>query len=1175
MRWLATMWWYLLALGLAQAEPVPAAAPMPVLAQVSAQVSGPAPTVGPALDLDLRFTPMMRQYGVQEGLPSSTVTALAQDQQKYLWIAGPRGLTRFNGRSFALWQTSPAIPNVDIETLFVDSKNRLWMTLSEKGVCVLSADRISLHCLNTQADPAHRLPGDSIFAIAETDAGIWLPTFGDGVGLVDKQSLRLVRTLQFPRPDIFAAAAVNNQLYALSYSGALMRLGPHAENAETLPTPLPGEGLALFAEPGALWIGLGKQASFARLPLSADGLPSGPVWIEKDAAARRVTGFTRRAGQVLASTEKGLLIIQAQAAGAQTQLLRGVPGARGALPDGLIMAVLSDHEGGVWIGSHDQGLGYWPASGDGKQWLLQGRGALPSAHVTDAAISDDGVLWVSMFNQGIAQIYSDGTLIELPVSRTATSANALPSAQVWVTRASPGAVWIGHQQGLTRLDLRTHVYRHWQPSTPSKMVDLIAPDVGPETRGGAWIAAGRSQVVHLDKALTKDFELPAQWGVGELEQLSLQSHTLWFAGSGGLKAWDLQRPQAPPRTITGEPVYAFAHCQKPNTLWLATADALLEASIDGATILRRTQRPRGQVVDIGGMHCSAAGDALYLTGPGGFWQLSRANMQLERLVPEAARTEFSDRPSQMHDGYVFVGSRLGLLRFDPRVLAATARPFPLQLRNCCQQPLQLLWRDAPLQLQLDALSFADPAGADVRVTVQVQGQAGAPPLRSFEAHQVKLEGLAPGDYEIKASASNSLRGSGQLMPLLLQVQAPPWQRWWGITLITLGAFGALYGINRMLTQRRLSALQQRGMRERALLLEQLANARTESLGYVSHEMRNLLNGVTGTAALLRTADSVQQNVLLARMDSASTALAALLDDALDYSLLVADKLQMNLAPFALDDALQSCLQLFQAQAAAKTLSLCADIEIEPAVRIGDALRVRQIVSNLLSNAVKFTASGSVTLHARNAKGGVCIQVQDSGEPIPQSAQEKIFAPYVRLQSAARGTGLGLAICQQLARSLGGALSLQISAHGNTFTLDLPLPAGEITPSKRLTPLPPLQILVVEDDAQNQALITELLQQGGHQVQCAADALAALALLHVGTFEVILLDLDLPMISGIETAALICSNSASTCPILALTGRADSATKAQCLAAGMQGLIAKPYRMELINAAIATALGINA
>src|SRR5690606_36279436 len=251
--------------------------------------------------------------------------------------------------------------------------------------------------------------------------------------------------------------------------------------------------------------------------------------------------------------------------------------------------------------------------------------------------------------------------------------------------------------------------------------------------------------------------------------------------------------------------------------------------------------------------------------------------------------------------------------------------------------------------------------------------------------------------------------------------------------------------------------------------------------------------------------------------------------------------------------------------------------------LGDAGRVRQVLLNLLGNAVKFTETGSVTLQAAPiATGGVRLVVSDTGPGLNEEQQAHLFRRFEQAdgaRTAARygGSGLGLAICQELAMAMGGRVELDSTpGQGTDFTVDLPLPetappdgaaATEGVPA-RDTGLPGLSLLLVGDDPTVAAVIADLLRAQGHEVVHVPHGLAALSEVASEHFDMALLDLDLPGITGLALASQLRAQGFQA-PLLAITARADAEAEVLAREAGFDGFLRKPVTGAMLAAALDT------
>jgi two-component system sensor histidine kinase TorS len=376
--------------------------------------------------------------------------------------------------------------------------------------------------------------------------------------------------------------------------------------------------------------------------------------------------------------------------------------------------------------------------------------------------------------------------------------------------------------------------------------------------------------------------------------------------------------------------------------------------------------------------------------------------------------------------------------------------------------------------------------------------------------------------------------------------------------------------------------------------EEANRAKNEFLGSLSHELRTPLSGVSGSVQLLRdsTLDAQQQEYV--RMIAyANTTLLEILEDMLGFSRLEAGKLVVEQAPFAVRDAIDDMLALQSISARAKGIALVRDIAPDvPAVVVGDRRKLNQILLNTIGNAIKFTDEGEVTVSVRRAesvaKGGLRLRftVGDTGIGIPESQREAVFKPFVQVADTAHrrhgGTGLGLAICRRLVELMDGSIGLEsVIGEGTQVSFELPFDQADGTQQAGarddvfLPSLPPLVVLVVEDDEINRIVCQRYLESLGHRALAVGDGEAALALLrgYRERIDIVLMDISLPGASGLEVARDIRrldDERWQSVPIVAMSAHVSGAAFDEYAGAGMAGFLGKPFDRAALSQALAAA-----
>jgi signal transduction histidine kinase len=361
---------------------------------------------------------------------------------------------------------------------------------------------------------------------------------------------------------------------------------------------------------------------------------------------------------------------------------------------------------------------------------------------------------------------------------------------------------------------------------------------------------------------------------------------------------------------------------------------------------------------------------------------------------------------------------------------------------------------------------------------------------------------------------------------------------------------------------------------------QAANhAKSAFLAMMSHELRTPMNGVLGMAhALDRTDLDARQRQYVETLLRSGGGLMAILNDILDLAKIESGRFDIHGRPFELRQAVDRASDLWAQAAREKGLEFVCEIDPAiPAWCAGDETRLRQILQNLLSNAVKFTTHGHIELTVRPTPDGlITFQVSDTGLGIDEEAHAQLFQGFSQADSSISrrfgGTGLGLAISRELARLMGGDIEVESAVGaGSRFTLRLPLPAAEGTAEQpaeatRTMADQQLQVLVVDDNPTNQEVARALLEAIGALVATVSSGLEALASLEGQEFDVVLMDIHMPGMSGIETLEAIRAGGHASLPVVALTADAMAGEQDRLLALGFNGYVSKPIEpAELVRA----------
>jgi signal transduction histidine kinase/HPt (histidine-containing phosphotransfer) domain-containing protein len=398
--------------------------------------------------------------------------------------------------------------------------------------------------------------------------------------------------------------------------------------------------------------------------------------------------------------------------------------------------------------------------------------------------------------------------------------------------------------------------------------------------------------------------------------------------------------------------------------------------------------------------------------------------------------------------------------------------------------------------------------------------------------------------------------------------------WISVSAVALGD-GRMMVIFRDITEQKIFEQTLRDALEQA---EASSRAKTEFLGNMSHEVRTPLNGILGIAQLLRRGETLPaQERYLRLLHDSGTRLLRIVNDVLDFSRVEAGHIDLVEDGFDLWQLVTDMVELHQPDAQQRGLDLSLYVDPAPALPlIGDEQRIGQVLLNLLSNAMKFTEAGRVQVDLRLLESAgdsavLRLSVSDTGIGIGDEQMETLFERFAQGDNSRTkkfgGTGLGLAICKALVDAMGGRISVDSQAgKGSTFTVQLELKTAS---SEQLTKPPSealsddwqgASVLVAEDDPVNQMVVQAMLENLGCCINIAGHGLEAVQKAATGSYDLILMDLHMPHLDGLQASVAIRAAEDAT-PIIALTANILPTTPKECLAAGMNGYLSKPTSIE--------------